>query len=658
MPRALGELDNRQRVLDAAHIDRVIGEHLTLKAKGREFVCVCPFHNDHNPSMYVIPAKQIFHCFVCGAGGNAIDFVMRYHGLAFMDALEFLASKSGIELVRAPRRAGDAPQTASSRESLIEANAAAHRFFQGLLAHPQHGAAARDVIAQRGISPEMVQLFGLGAAPDRWDGLVQFATSKDIALPALIDTGLVKRRKESDGCYDLLRHRLIFPIFDRIGRPVAFGGRKIRAEDEPKYLNSPESIVFDKGATLFGLPQAIKAIQESRTAVITEGYTDVIACHQAGFRNVVATLGTAFTPKHAAALRTIADRLVLLFDGDEAGQRAADRAVDIVFNGGFEVRIASIVGGKDPDELLKHEDGADEFRGVLSRACSWVDHWHANLARRLQSQDAAPGTDRCAQIIASEFDRWFELGFASLEPLRRDSIKRRLHLLSGSGARVFEEAIEAARARHQSRSRGSRNIQLQGPSGPTPAAGAGSASGTARRSEIELAFACMLSAPDLAESQPSAARDILSMGAYGPRSLSVLCEAYSRLWTQADERAPGLSQLLLHVDDPEARELAIALDAHVTRLTDGQEDRVRGTWQSCVRRAESIRAAATPASSLSSGSPEDGAGPVVGAASRDLAAPAPDSMDAVVARLAQRRAEHERHGGDPRAFPKLRPAPA
>jgi DNA primase len=614
----IGDNDNRQRVLDASRIERVIGDHITLKPKGRELVCLCPFHADRNPSMYVVPAKQIFHCFVCGAGGNAIDFVMKFHGMEFRAALEFLAQKAGIELVTTRRAPSEeqAGSTSSSRQQVLEANALALRFYRGILAHPEHGAAARAVIEKRGIAPAMVEEFGLGAAPDRWDGLVAFANSKNLPLQALIDAGLIKPRQSGDGCFDMLRHRLIFPIFDQIGRPVAFGGRKLRDEDEPKYLNSPESKVFDKSGTLFGLKQALRTIQETRTAIVTEGYTDVIACHQAGIANVVATLGTATTPKHAAILRRLCDKLILLFDGDEAGQRAADRALEVFFGEPIDVKIAVMSGGKDPDELLKKEDGREAFQQVLDGAVHFLDFRFTRLRHRLDERGLERGGAARAAALDEEIDRLVELGLRGLSPLRQQAVIGKLAAIAGVDAATI---VASLARRGRAPSRPGEAAQEQAPQ---------------RRTALEQAVGCLLCDANLAMTHPTEARDVLSQAAHVDGPLADLAEELLANWSEEDG-AIALDALLLDIESGEVRGLATALAAETDRLTDNDAHRLAATWRECVKRLE-----------LDAGRPKAPAGGAsVGGVS---------NMADLAAALERSRTSHERLGSNPLAMPRPR----
>lgn len=411
--------DDKLRVLEASDIASVVGEYVRLVPKGREFVCLCPFHDDHSPSMYVVPHKRMFHCFVCGAGGDVFSFIQRYHGVDFPEAMRMLAERAGIELTPWKRPAGeDAPRL--GRSALIEANRRAMGFFQTILRGHAEGAGARSVIERRGIAPAMVERFGLGAAPDRWDGLLTTIRAKGLDEAAFLAVGLLKKGDRPDP-YDALRNRLIFPILGETGEPIAFGARRIDDTDEPKYLNSPESPLFNKSRTLFALPIARDAIRKSGRAVVVEGYTDVIACHQAGLSNVVGTLGTAFTSAHAQKLRGQCAEVVLLFDGDEAGQNAADRAIEVLFGAKLDIRVAMLTGktdAKDPDELLRRPGGMDLLRRVLDGAEPVIDRW----ARRIREKQASMGPAGRARFLDEQVARLAQTGLDALSPIERDSM--------------------------------------------------------------------------------------------------------------------------------------------------------------------------------------------------------------------------------------------
>jgi len=420
--------DAKRRVLEATDLVHLISEHVVLKPRGREFVGLCPFHEDKNPSMNVVPHKQFYHCFSCGAGGDAFSFVMGYHKMTFPEALKFLADRGGIELPKFNRDAAAAGDQPTERQRIASANQLAVEFFRRSLSHDTLGKIARDYIAQRGISDEMIEAFGLGAAPDSWDALSKTIQQKQWDRQGFELAGLIGQRKSGDGYFDKMRHRLIFPIFDAIGRPVAFGGRVLpdgQRDDksDAKYLNSPETALFNKSATLFGLHLAHKPISDSHTAVIVEGYTDVIAAHQAGAQNVVATLGTALTGEHASVLRRYADQVVLIFDADEAGQRAADRALQVFFNQPIDVKIAVLPDGLDPADLLAQPDGLDRWHAAIAQAADAMTFQFRRVRRQFDDTDTLAGKQR----ISEQYLRTLiDLGFEKLDAARRGLVVARV----------------------------------------------------------------------------------------------------------------------------------------------------------------------------------------------------------------------------------------
>lgn len=580
--------DDRQRVLDATDIVRLVGDHLSLKAKGREYVGLCPFHNDRTPSMYVVPHKQLFHCFACGAGGNAIDFVMRFHGMGFREALTFLAERSGIELTPwKPERAaghsehdGGAP-TGVSKDDLIQANAFALSFFRTILRHPEHGAAARAVVEQRALTPEMVEKFQVGASPDRWDGLLKTVESRGMRPEPFIAAGLLKRRENASGLYDGLRNRLIFPILDQIGRPIAFGGRKINPEDEPKYLNSPESALFNKSATLFALPQAFRAIQNARCAIITEGYMDAIACHQAGFENVVATLGTALTPRHASVLRRLCDRVVLLFDADEAGQNAADRALEVFFPELMDVLVMSLPGGKDPDDVLKTEGGADVFRRQLKDATDMLEFRFARRAELMRSRGAAPGSATHTRMIQEDLEHLVQIGLNEVSPLRRQTVISRYSRMAGVGEHVIVRTLAGVRPRVSraietepaTSNAAAEESQHGAPSRPMTAAG-----------EV---LACVLAAPAIASSHADDLRAACGeLAAEGGPAGSLASWVAERV--EAGEPV-GVEALMSDHDSAPVRSLGAAWASHAERCAGVDHGAISEAFEAAALRLRQVR---------------------------------------------------------------------
>ena len=434
---------DKEKVQAATDIVRLIGEQVNLRPKGKEFAGLCPFHDDKTPSMQVSPQKQIYKCFSCGAGGDAFSFVMNYHKMSFVESLKYLAEKAGIELTpwKPDGRGGEGGdnQGPTDRKRIAAANEAAVGFFRALLKHETHGADARAYLERRGVTPEMVETFGLGYAPDRWDGLVTMVRERGWDRDGFERAQLIRARKTGDGDFDFLRHRLVFPIFDAIGRPIAFGGRKLRDEDEPKYLNSPETTLFNKSATLYGLHAAKKPIIDSKTAVIVEGYTDVIACHQAGAKNVVAALGTALTAEHVRELRRYCEHVILVMDGDAAGQKAADRAIEVFLTGNLDVSIAVLPEGQDPDELLK-AGGLNAWESALASAEDALVFAFSRMQANLDAAGTITGRQRVAEAFMNQL---VELGLARTGGVRRAFVVSRLAEMLHMAESAVEQALDS-----------------------------------------------------------------------------------------------------------------------------------------------------------------------------------------------------------------------
>ena len=395
-PRSADKSDYKQRVLAAVDVVDLIGKTVPLKRRGRNYLGLCPFHSEKSPSFNVDPGKQFFHCFGCKASGNAIDFVMKRDRLEFLDAMRLLGDAAGVER---PHVSDRSRQQAGQRQQLLDACSTAAGLFQRYLQSPA-GAAGRAYLAERGFTDDVAQRFQIGLAADGWDGLLRADAMRPFPPAVLAMAGLVKPRDNGGGYYDTFRNRLMFPIRDETGRVIAFGGRVMPGStDKAKYLNSPETPLFTKSRTVFGLDLGRQKIVETRTVAVVEGYADVVMAHQYGAGNVVSPLGTALTENHVTILRRFADRIVLLFDADAAGDTAVNRAVELFLTQPVEVAIATLPDGMDPDEyLLAH--GVEAFNGVLKGAVDALSFKERQLSRRL----AASGqtlTDR--QRMAEEF---------------------------------------------------------------------------------------------------------------------------------------------------------------------------------------------------------------------------------------------------------------
>lgn len=594
----------RERVRDASDIVRIVGEHIALKPKGREFLGLCPFHDDHNESMHVVPHKQIFHCFSCDTGGDVYTFVQKFHRMTFPEALEYLAQRAGIELAPRQRASGEASGT--SRRDLIAANEMARDFFRAILRHPEHGQRAREMIARRGISDEMVERFELGAAPrtEGWDGLLRKIQSTKGNQRHFIDAGLLKRRERDGSSYDAFRDRLMFPITNQAGQVVAFGGRRLDEEDKAKYLNSAETGVFEKSTILYGLSQAARSIQRDRLAVICEGYTDVIACHQAGLTNAIATLGTALTSEHADLLTRLDAKVVLLFDGDEAGEKAADRAVEVVFARPLDVGIvllSKISDAKDPDELLKTEDGLKRLRAAIDSAPDVLEYRFARLRARLEGA----GTAELERATTRELERLVELGLGQVPPMRRRLILRRLSEITGLPADMIAQQVPAGR-------RARRHAPHVKPS---------------RRSlgVSEHLLGCVLCEGTLWSTLDEAGHALLDASAFVDEPTAELAALVRTIGAKG--QAPDLSLVLATTEDEPVKGVAVALTRRVEEETEGVRDRLHEHWHDCLRRARHDKARAAT-----------------------LVEPSPDGGD--LGKIEKLRALMAADGGDNRILPR------
>jgi DNA primase len=590
MNHPAGRESDWDRVKNATDIVRLVGEHVKLKAKGREYVGLCPFHDDHSPSMYVIPAKQIFHCFVCGAGGDCFAFTKRMFRMEPVEALKHLAERANVELTpwKPSRTAADTDQPVGpSRADTLGACAFAAEFFRTLLKHPEHGQAGRAVIQRRAITPEMTEQFALGVSANRWDGLLLTLRAKGLREQAALAAGLLKKRDSGEGCYDAFRNRLMFPIHDALGRVIAFGGRKIDEADEPKYINSPETAVFHKSKTLYGLHHASQEIRRLNQAVVTEGYTDTIACHQAGVRNVVATLGTALTREHAALLARSCNRVVLLFDGDEAGQRAADRAVEVFFAEPLDVTICTLslhTDAKDPDELLKRQGGAEVLRKAFDASTDLLDYRFQRIKQRL----AGAKTSAIATALGEEIDRLRELGLADVDPIKQRLIIKHLASLSGlDDATIRTQIGVSATPRAFSRPRPDAVPTDDHPK--DTAAGELRRLATGRLSPAEALLGCLLADGDLFHALPRERHDLISPSAYSSALVAKVADAVALALEAHAAPALDLALAELRGDAGAASDDAQSAATTLARRVEGEAEhnqaRLRLTFDECLRRS-------------------------------------------------------------------------
>jgi DNA primase len=364
--------DIKRQILQRTDIVEIIGEAIDLKQRGKNFLGLCPFHNDSHPSLNVSRELGIYKCFACGAGGDAITFLMDYHRLDFIEAMKVLAQRAGIVIPDESRPEKDKAQS-SKYELAINVLAAASEFYKRMLDTPI-GSTARSLFTKRGFTEELVKEFSLGYSPDSWDATLTELKKQGFTESALDDAGLIVRNETNNSYYDRFRNRAMFPIHDYLGKIIAFGARQLDINDKlGKYINSPQTIVYDKGRTLYGLFQAKNDIRSRKSAILVEGYADVISMHQAGFKNTIASSGTALTKEQLDLLNRYCKKIYIAYDGDSAGMEAAERALELALEKGFEVLIVRLPDGEDPDSIVQ-KHGGKMFNTYLDHAVSFLEY--------------------------------------------------------------------------------------------------------------------------------------------------------------------------------------------------------------------------------------------------------------------------------------------
>jgi len=412
-------------VRERTDIVQFISEYVPLKKSGRQFRGPCPFHKEKDPSFYVDPAKGVFHCFGCKAGGNVFDFVEKADSLAFGEAVERLADRIGYQL--SYDVSSEAEQKGRmEKDRLFKLNQTATDYYQYMLRETEPGRNARRYLSQRGFGDKIVDEFCLGFSPPGWENLVGFLAKKGFSDRDIVVVGLGRERSaaraDGRGIYDVFRNRVMFPILDHRGRPVAFGGRAMpdsQAENEPKYMNSPETPIYRKGHTLYGYYQARGAIQDSREVVVVEGYTDLLALRQSGIAGVVATLGTALTENHFDLLARVCDNVYLGFDADRAGMDAARRALEFWNRFRLEVFVVILPTGEDPASLVE-KGGADEFTRYKEKAETLLDF---SVRKVIEGCDTSTAMGRqramaaCVPVIS-------KVSSDELRPVRNELVRK------------------------------------------------------------------------------------------------------------------------------------------------------------------------------------------------------------------------------------------
>lgn len=582
-----GRDDLKERVREAVDIVDLVGAYISLRRSGKGFAGLCPWHEDSRPSLQVNPERQTYRCWVCDVGGDVFSFLMRMERLEFREALEQLADRAGIELPR-----GRGGVSGDDRAALWQTLDWAAARFRGCLASAAEADVARDYLAGRGLSVETLERFGVGFAPESWEWLLRQAATAGIPVSLLERCGLAVKRDDRPGHYDRFRGRVMFPIRDPLGRGIAFGGRILPGSkvEAAKYVNSPETPLFSKSSTLYGLDTARAAMAASGRAVVVEGYTDCLAARQVGCGDVVAVLGTALGERHAKLLRRYADRVVLVLDGDDAGRRRANEILGLLLAEPIDLRIARLPSGVDPCDFILSE-GREAFERVIAEAVDPLDY---RMDEALAALPADAGDDASLAAVESVLDALASAGGrSSLEAaerrLREDRVLGRLSRRFGLSRDVLLGRVQELRGRRR------------------PAAAERAAEARSTRPLPKLpawdreVIEVLVGVPDGAG---LVVRQV-EPGDLDSTEGRAVVEAARRL--EATGRDVGLAGLLLEITDPVLQSLLVAIDDEAAaRGGPAAEERLEHLAEALRRRAAGrvarVSARAIKSSRLDAGS--------------------------------------------------------
>jgi DNA primase len=428
---------NIEQIAAANDIVEVIGSYFPLKRAGTTFKALCPFHQEKTPSFTVSPSRQTFHCFGCGAGGSVFRFVMDYEHLDFPSAVRKLAARAGVPVIEERSAAGgDDDRQHETRRALLQLHGEAAEWFHENLVKAKIGAPAREYLKKRGIDRRIAQDWQIGFAPESWDAFLSWARERGYQQRQILESGLITRRDETaadDKVYDRFRNRIMFPIHNDVGEVIAFSGRVLDKETETaKYVNSPETPLFRKGRVLFGLHKTKRGLIEANCAIVCEGQLDLITLFEAGITNVVAPQGTAFTENQARILKRFVSEVVLCFDADAAGQKAAERSLDALLQNNLIVRVAEMPPGEDPDSMIR-KSGKEEFEKRVATAPDFFDFW---------IEREAASTDLASLGAKTELARTLAETVAKVQdPLMRGQVANKVSARIGVPSSDFERLL-------------------------------------------------------------------------------------------------------------------------------------------------------------------------------------------------------------------------
>lgn len=425
-------LDFIERLKAANPIQEIMGSYVTLKRTGRDYICLCPFHNEKTPSCHVHPDKEYFHCFGCGAGGDVITFTMKYHNLDYWEAVKMLAERGGVPL---PEDNGYNSRQADNRKRMYEMNKTAARFFYNQLRSNDGRQCLEYLIKVRRLTPETIKKYGMGFAPNSWTALKKHMLSEGFTEQELEAGSLISRsQKNTQKTFDFFVNRAMFPFFDLAGHIVGFGGRALSDDDKRKYLNSKDTLVYSKNRFLFSMNFAKNAAVKNRTILLCEGNLDVISLNQAGFENAVASCGTALTSEQAKIISNYADNVVICYDSDGAGQKATSRAIGILDELGLKTTVIKMTGAKDPDEYI-HKYSPEHFRHLLN---------NSDGAINFELDKCREGIDTSNELGKIDYLKKAYKVLASVKsPVERDVYISKISLETGISRNAITEEINS-----------------------------------------------------------------------------------------------------------------------------------------------------------------------------------------------------------------------
>lgn len=453
MSKAIITDSKKEEIRDAADIVDVISDYVKLKKSGSGFTGLCPFHNEKTPSFHVTPRLNIFKCFGCGAGGDVFNFVMQMEGVGFVEAMRTLAERYNIELPQEDNPEYDARTQLT--EGIYHALRFAGMFYYQQLTGEDEGANAREYLKKRGLKPGIIKKFGLGYAPDRMDALLSHAKEQGINELYLAEAGLIKYSEKNNQPYDVFRGRLMFPIFNPSGKVIGFGGRVMKKDGGPKYINSPQTKVYNKSEVMYGISISRNEIRKSDEAILVEGYMDVISLWQHGVKNVVATSGTAVTPDQMRLLRNYSENLLMVYDADNAGQNAMLRGLNIALSHDLNVRLMHLPDGEDPDSFVQ-QFGAESFYDYIAKEAQDFITFMIERAKSVNQWDDPIKRKRTITRVLQSVSN-------VNDSVMRETLVNHLRKLSGIGDKALYEELgkHIAERQRELRKDRERNVRQQ-----------------------------------------------------------------------------------------------------------------------------------------------------------------------------------------------------